>query len=617
MIPAALLCAAVLAAPADELARLETAAESIDPRRALLRIPSAPDPTPDLRAVRAQLDAIERDLRKHLETLNANDDLLTDPALRQTRSDLAVGALTLRLPTLRARLTALDPDATEPDLAAAIADLAAIDYAWGDAAARRRAALAALLLRAQRPGDALAHFEAASAADPLVRTGRVACRAAAGELRDIPSQTDLLEAAIFGAALGPARAAAASELAERALASAPAWAFTDVRTTVYATLTQLSSIHGARPPMLRVAIAESAEDLERILANTDGVAAAEARWRLWTLTREWPALRDVIRAHPNPAARAQAANLAIDALATLSPRDRAAAAAELRDRLPDHPHAGRWLLMHAEGAPVEEALAALDANRDASIADAALLLAARRAREAFDADPEERASAERLVRRAAAARAGTHSAQWIAWLVTAEAEGRLRSSGAPDAGAWALRQPREHAEAAAQRLAPAVLGAALEAEAQNDRAQQTAAGELAAALGVRANRPIIVSRARTLAGDPSAALEALGGVGASSERDLARAEALFHLGRDEEAFPLFRAIAESHEANRRESDAYWRSWSRLLQIVARQEGPSRSEEIAREINRLRIQDERLGGDPHRRRLESLLSELTTPSRSAR
>jgi len=608
---AALLVIAAVAAPGDELAHLEAAAETLEPQRALFALASAPDPSPAVRAMRAQLDALERDLRAHVAEIDANDALLTDPDLRQRRSDIAVTALRLRLPILRARLTALDPSADGDDLATAIASMNALAYAWGDAASRRRVALGSLLLRTNRPGDALGFFESASAADPLTPLARTACRAAADTLGIAPLDPALLQAALCGAALGPGRLTAASEIGAGALRTAPEWRLKRVRETVYATLEELARAHGARPPLVRVALAETPDDLRRFIdsagSRNDPLALMEAQWRRWTLAGDADALFETALGHPNRAAQHDAASRCTAYLLE-SPRAPRLRARELSERLPDHPHRGQWLLMYAEVAPVDDALAALDGLNDPSVAVAARLLAARRAREAFD-DSRDTRSAERLITRAAAARGAAHDPSWTAWLVSAECDARLVARGPIDAGGWLLAQPHEHATGAARALAPDVLAAALEAEALGNGRGQNATAQMAAQTAELAGNRVTRSRALTLAGEPDAALDALRGAPATPERDLARAEALYSLGRDDEAFPLYRTIAESFEAHRRDSDAYWRSWTRLLEIVARQNGASRSEEIVREINRLRIQDRRLGGDPHRRRLESLESEM--------
>ena len=118
------------------------------------------------------------------------------------------------------------------------------------------------------------------------------------------------------------------------------------------------------------------------------------------------------------------------------------------------------------------------------------------------------------------------------------------------------------------------------------------------------HEPVERARALALAGEPEAALGALDRAPANAPgATLARAEALFLLGRDADAFPLFREIAESSTAER--GDASWRAWSRLLQMLARRNGPSDAETVARQITRLRAQDPALGGDPHRRRIEAL------------
>lgn len=611
MIPAVLLLAIAPGAP-DHLAQIESAIADIDARRALLAIPNAPDPARAVEALRAQLDALERDLRNRLDTIDADARLLIDPDLRQQRSDLAIVDLHLRLPTARARLVAIDPRASDDAIATAIDRMHAIDYAWGAAATARRAALGALLLRTRAHDEALALFSEADGSDPLVRLARTACRAATGKLSDIPFTPEALEAALFGAALGASEITAAGSLAEQAILTAPAWALELARDTVYTSLRTLAARHGARPPMVRIALAETPDELRRIIAlppsRRSELTKLEAHWRLWELSRDAPSLLETALRHPNPGARRAAATRCTSYLETAPPSDRLAAKA-LYDRLPEHPHRGQWLLMYAEVAPVDDALRALDERTDPSIESAALLVAARRSYDSFSENPSSPPASERLLRRAHDARAAAHTAQWNAWLVRVIAEGTLARDGAVEAAEWILAQAADHTQAGMEFLAPHALDAALDAEAKGDAPAQTRAAELAERLASAAARPVIRSRALTLAGRPDDALRALAAA-ASPEANLARAEALYALQRDEDAFPLYRVLAESHEANRRDTDAYWRAWTRMLQIIERREGDNRHEEIAREINRLRIQDKRLGGDPHRRRLESLLDRAT-------
>ncbi len=613
MIAPLFVIVAMLAAPSDQLAQIERAITDIEPQRALFETPSAPDPTHAINALRSQLNSIERDLRTQLTRIDASENLLTDPNVREKRSAIAVADLRLRLPAARARLTALDPHATDADLASAIAEMQSIDFAWGEPARARAAALGALLLRTNRAAEALDYFIDADPADPLTRLGRTAGRAATETLDRIPTEPHLLEAALHGAAQSAQRITAAADLAERALTEAPEHALPEVRATIYNTLRVLTRRHGARPPLVRVALAQKPDDLFRIVdlnpRTRSILTLAEAHWRLWETQHDHVSLLESALIHPSTAARSLSATQ-YTAYLEAAPRTEYTNAKALYDSLPEHPLRSRWLLMYAEAAPVYDALVALDANTDPAINSAALLLAARRAHDAFTASPADRNARNRLIHRAGAARRSGVSPEWHAWLLRATAEAKLAKLGPLEASAWLLKQPSENAAQAARFLSSEALNTALAAEARDNPSTQRAAAGVADQLAMIASDPVARARALTLADDPSAALDAIRDAPASAERDLARAEALFQLQRDDEAFPLFRSIAESHETHRRDSDAYWRSWTRLLQIVERSAGESRDEEIAREINRLRYQDQRLGGDPHRRRLESLESRVS-------
>lgn len=68
-------------------------------------------------------------------------------------------------------------------------------------------------------------------------------------------------------------------------------------------------------------------------------------------------------------------------------------------------------------------------------------------------------------------------------------------------------------------------------------------------------------------------------------------EAKLSLGKDAQAFPVFREIAGSQEEGGKHDRNYWHAWTRMIQILARQNTDgSRTDTIVRETNRLRTLD---------------------------
>jgi len=602
---AAITAAAIAAADHASLDGLQRDLRELDPL-ALLRAPAAQgDQTHTLRRT---IDRLRRRAERELEEIDASPDLYTDPALRQRRSGLAVTTLTLRLPIARARLTAFDPGSSDTDLAAAIDELNALAYAWGDAELERRAALAALHLRRGDHARVLEHAQRADPADPITAPARVAARAALRTLDAPPRNPDLLEHALFGAARAPNGPSAAADLAARALRQADAAALDQTRAVALGALAELARAENNQPPLARLALAETHERLSRleIDSESDPLAAAERDLKRWTLdpSNASPLARAALH-HPNPAA-------ALDAAERLTPRLNdldAETARPLLARLlaldPGHPHADHWRL--AAGRLGDAA--ALDAITAPELVPAATRVAARLAREDFAAAPSDE-RARQLIRRCRAARVHTpEDDPWNAWLLDAEAHARLHLAGPLPAARWLASEPAspDAKRDAAARLLPPALEAAYAAErAGDDRAQRDAA-TIAASAANLAREPAARARALSLASDPDAARRALerapaGAPGAA----IARAEALFLAGRDADAFPLFREIAGSTSAP--PGDAFWRAWSRMLQMLARRDEPGDADTIARQITRLRAKDPALGGDPHRRRIEALAND---------
>jgi hypothetical protein len=598
----ALITLAAIAAPETPLDAIDREIRTLSPDRAILGL-SAPPQIDERNALAHALGSLESDLRRRLIEIDADPDLLTDPSLRERRSDLAVRDLRLRIPIARARLAALDHDSSDADLRAALAALEPLEWAWGDAAAERRAALAALSFRAGDFQTALARAEQASPADPLVRDLRLAARAAVDRLESPPFAPDRVRIAIAGAARHSANRADA--LARRVLLEAPAAAIDAARRAALATLAEVAPPDAG--PLAALAAASRASDaraLARLADSPGALLAAEARLALAELQPPAIHLARALELHPNPAARRAAAGRITPHLSALADDRRLTTARRLLAEFADHPHAGRWRLDLAAVAPPAEALAALDRIKAADLAAAAAILAARRAHDAFVADPSERA-AEALLRRIRAAETAGAPAAWRPWLLRAETEARLKRGELAVAAERVLSAPPGDAAPAAALLAPELLARARAAEAADDLAEQQNSAALAARLFAIADAPARRALALTLAREPEAALAELSGAVRTPAATLARAEALFALARDAEAFALYRDLADAAEASGEHADRFWRSWSRMLQIIQRQD-PSRQEEIAREIRRLRIIDPALGGDPHRRRLESLL-----------
>jgi hypothetical protein len=167
---------------------------------------------------------------------------------------------------------------------------------------------------------------------------------------------------------------------------------------------------------------------------------------------------------------------------------------------------------------------------------------------------------------------------------------------------------------------------AAEAERDGDEERRRASAALLARfgrLGAGAHEDGAV-RARCLryeadglaaSGDPAGALAIYGAL-ADPERPtldlaLARAEALLALGRRPDAFALYRDVAAALEETDRAAPAYWRAWSRMLEILAQEnEDGTRTASIRARLGQLRAIDPGLGGEPHRRRMEGVERSLT-------
>jgi len=86
-----------------------------------------------------------------------------------------------------------------------------------------------------------------------------------------------------------------------------------------------------------------------------------------------------------------------------------------------------------------------------------------------------------------------------------------------------------------------------------------------------------------------------------------RAEAFHAMDRPVAAFPLYRSVMQRLEASGETGDPdYWRCWAGMLEILAAREGEERDvEALIVQINRLRLIDPALGGEPHRSRIEAV------------
>ena len=614
MIAGAMIIAIVSASDTDGIDRLQAGVALTDAYRTLLALPASAEAETAITHARSALTERLARTTDEVARIDRDPSLLTDPALRDRRSELAVTTLRLRLPIALARLTAIDSHATTADLREAIGAMEAIDYVWGHAEVERHAALGALHLRLGLAASARAHFEAADGTDPLVVIGRTACRAAAGDLDSVPFDTDRLAAAIAGAAIGPAGPDGAAALAERALRTSPIESLASVRAVAYETLATFPRRSGRVPDLIRVARATNAAEARDAGREASVLAHAEALRRVWSFEPgegAAGALAEVVLSHPNPDAAHEAAVLLTPHLDALAPSRRAKVSLELLTRRPHSPLADRWRLAFGTTGPIDAALDALDAVRDPAVRVPAVLTAARRAAEALEEHPGDRRAAEHLARRAQAARSVAPDVAWDEWLLTAEARGRLVSDGTLPAARWLLDTDAAGTAAAARVLMGPVLAEAFSAERNGDTEAQRDAARLGAELAGRAGVALTRATALNLAGEHDAALRVIEQDTAADAVLLERAEALFGLGRDEDAFALYRRLAATREATGQYDDLFWRGWSRMLQIAARHDTTGdREDEIVREIARLRILQKRLGGDPHRRRLESLLPAVT-------
>lgn len=159
----------------------------------------------------------------------------------------------------------------------------------------------------------------------------------------------------------------------------------------------------------------------------------------------------------------------------------------------------------------------------------------------------------------------------------------------------------------------------LDAELRGDEgAQHVAAELLLRVIGAEATKSLPPTRARRraqgigllFAGQPEAAQQIFQRL-IEEQFDFRintwRAEALRAIGQDEAAFALYRTVVQRLETDGEVSDPdYWRCWSRMLGILGAQEATARNDEVILvQINRLKLIDPALGGDPHKRRIERI------------
>ncbi len=85
-------------------------------------------------------------------------------------------------------------------------------------------------------------------------------------------------------------------------------------------------------------------------------------------------------------------------------------------------------------------------------------------------------------------------------------------------------------------------------------------------------------------------------------------EAKLAMGDSTGAFDLFKEAAEQVGGDPKPGAEYWQAWSRMLQILAADGGGAKSEQVMREVNRLRVLDANLGGEPYRSRIEASASK---------
>jgi tetratricopeptide (TPR) repeat protein len=430
------------------------------------------------------------------------------------------------------------------------------------------------------------------------------------------------------------------------------------------------ALDGAPPPLLAAARARAmARDparrdeaialLQRTLEEHTGalsLAGAEANWRLAALllerVRETERAGDarqaldcliaIVRERPDfpdadaaAGAAGQLARSLLDAPGAPARADALDTLALLLDRRPDHPGADRWRLALAERTESPEARAALLAavrpgTLERAYAEARLVDLAHGALTQATDDARTGAAEALLERfdgaRAAIARAGLPpeearalrarvGALAIDAMLVLDREdaalGLARSiADTPGAGAWSgalvahlrrrLDSACEHADnAEVARLAPLLEDACrlrLDLNLTVDERERTR---------------IVLAGALLAAGRHDHALaladDLLADLGRREDLLLIRADALRCLGRDSEAFPLYREVVQPLEARGAHTPAFWQAWAGMLEILARQNTDgSRTETIRREITRLRALDEDLGGPVNSRRIEAAL-----------
>lgn len=153
------------------------------------------------------------------------------------------------------------------------------------------------------------------------------------------------------------------------------------------------------------------------------------------------------------------------------------------------------------------------------------------------------------------------------------------------------------------------------------RARELAQTSLAPAAGsaatwAAANRLDLVDELRmthaealALSGDGGGAAEILDDLFSRRGRELrlvlAMGESNLAMNDTTGAFDLFREAAERMEHEQDHGPGYWQAWSRMLEMLARDDGGAKREQVVREIARLRVLDANLGGDPYKSRLEAL------------
>jgi hypothetical protein len=124
---------------------------------------------------------------------------------------------------------------------------------------------------------------------------------------------------------------------------------------------------------------------------------------------------------------------------------------------------------------------------------------------------------------------------------------------------------------------------------------------------------VLLARAQRMTGDPALARESAATLetvmtraGRSPELLAELAEALHASDQDERAFPIYRELSNATRAdNPRTRGLYWLAWGRMLTILANNNADgSRSATIRAQVERLRLVDPTLGGEPHKARIEA-------------